>query len=88
MPISSIEFILSMEVISTTIGIPNIGETWLKKRDIDLQSYKMYLKPPYKTTPKHVFPFRYLLDRYAPLMRLIMKYFTCEVGIQGGISTT
>jgi len=25
-----------------------------------------------------VFPFRYLKDEYAPLMKLIMKYFSCE----------
>lgn len=27
-----------------------------------------------------VFPFRYLRDTYAPLMKLIIKYFTCEGG--------
>ena len=26
-----------------------------------------------------MFPFSHLLDRYAPLMKVIMKYFTCEV---------
>ena len=25
-----------------------------------------------------VFPFRYLKDEYAPFMKLIMKYFSCE----------
>ena len=27
---------------------------------------------------QRVFPFRYLKDEYAPLMKLIMKYFSCE----------
>lgn len=40
--------------------------------------YEPYLKPRYKDYNKSIFPFSHLLERYAPLMRIIMKYFTCE----------
>ena len=38
----------------------------------------MYLKPAYKVALKHIFPFIHLLDKYTLLMKMIMKYFTCE----------
>lgn len=76
--IPRVDFTVWRKIISIATWIPNTREIWFKKRDIDLQSYKMYLKTPYKTSPKHVFPFRHLLDRYAPIMKWIMKYFTCE----------
>jgi len=71
--IAGVEFTVSRKIISTTTGIPNTGEIWFKKEDIDIQNYTMYLKAPYKTTPKHVFPFRHLQERYDPLMKFIMK---------------
>ena len=40
--------------------------------------YEPYLKPRYKDHNKSIFPFFHLLDIYAPMMRIIMKYFTCE----------
>ena len=32
----------------------------------------------YKDYKKSIFPFSHFLERYAPMMRVIMKYFTCE----------
>ena len=75
--IAGVVFTLSKDTISTTTGIPNNEEFWFKSRDLDLDSYKMYLKLAYKASPTHIFPFRQLLEKYAPLMKLIMKYFTC-----------
>ncbi len=46
--------------------------------DLDIENYKPFLKPHYKDAPKHIFPFRQFLDRYAPLIKMIMRYFTCE----------
>lgn len=46
--------------------------------NLDLEEYKPYLKSQYKGAHSHVFPFRYLLERYAPFMKAIMKFFTCE----------
>lgn len=62
------------------IGIPNSREIQFKREDLDLQNYKMYLKAQYKATPTYIFPFRHLLERYTPLMKIIMKYFTFEGG--------
>ena len=76
--IAGLVFTLSAESISIATRIPNNGETWLKCRDIDLENYKMYLKPSYKADPKCIFPFKCLLEMYAPLMKMIMKYFTRE----------
>lgn len=76
--IDGVVFTLLVDTIATATGIPNTGELWFKNKYLDLENYKMYLKPPYKTARKHISPFRHLLDKYAHLMKMIMKYFTCE----------
>ena len=45
---------------------------------MDLSYYEPFLKPNHQQGCKAVFPFSHLLERYALLMRLIIKYFTCE----------
>lgn len=46
--------------------------------NLDLEEYKPYLKSQYKGAHPHVFPFKDMLERYAPLMKAFMKFFTCE----------
>ena len=55
-----------------------MGEKWFKQTNLEMSYFEPYLKPRYKDHHKSIFPFSYLLDRYAPMMRIIMKYFTCE----------
>ena len=76
--IVGIEFNFTLEAISTTNGIPNHGEYWFKGMNLDDEYFKPYLKSAYKDAPLQVFPFIYLLDKYAPLMKSIMRFFTCE----------
>jgi len=76
--LASVTFTLTPKTVSLATGIPNIGELWHKKQQIDRQHYEPYIKPNFLRQLKRVFPFRYLKDEYAPLMRLIMKYFSCE----------
>ena len=76
--IVGLEFNFALESISIATGIPNHGEYWFKGMNVDDEYYKPYLKSTYKYDPLHVFPFRYLLDKYAPLMKSIMMLFTCE----------
>ena len=76
--IAGVEFNLSADVISSTTSIPSHGQKWFKGMDIDLEDYELLGKPQARENPEYIFPFRHLLNRYAPLMRLIMKYFTCE----------
>ena len=72
------DFLVSTEVIASATGIPSQGEIWFKGMDLDIQNYIIFLKPQYKEAPSHVFPSRKLLNKYIPLMNMIMKYFTCE----------
>ena len=58
--------------------IPSVGEMWFKHANLDLSYYETFLKPRYKDDFKSIFPFSHLLERYVPLMRVIMKYFTSE----------
>lgn len=76
--LAGVTFTLTLETVSLEKCIPNIGELWHKKQQIDRQHYEPYIKPNFLRQLKRVFPFRYLKDEYAPLMRLIMKYFSCE----------
>lgn len=76
--LAGVTFTLTPESISLATGIPNIGEQWNKRQQIDRKHYEPYIKPGYLRKLSKVFPFRYLKDSYAPLMKLIMKYFSCE----------
>jgi len=76
--LAGVTFTLTPETVSLATGIPNIGEPWHKKQHIDRHNYEPYIKPNCLRQLKRVFPFRYLKDEYVPLMRLIMKYFSCE----------
>ena len=74
-----VNFELSSESIAKATGIPDIGERWFKQKKLDLSYYEPYLKPSCQQSCKDVFPFSHLLERYALLMRKIIKYFTYEV---------
>ena len=73
-----VTFDLSIDAIANATGIPSVGEKWFKQANIDMSYFEPYLKPMYKYHNKSIFPFSHLLDRYAPMMRIIMKYVTCE----------
>ena len=60
------------------IGIPYIGEQWHKKKKVERHHYEPYIKGSCLSHLTRVFPFRFLKYEYAPLMKLIMKYFICE----------
>ena len=45
---------------------------------IERELYEPYIKASCLSQLTRVFPFRFLRDDYAPLVRLIMKYFSCE----------
>ena len=76
--ISGMIFKISTEDIGRTTRIPNSGEKWFKILYLDVQNYKSFIKGHYKYAIKKVFPFGQLFDRFAPLMRVIMKYFIGE----------
>lgn len=47
--------------------------------DLDARLYEPYLKALYRGNNKKIFPFGQLLNRFSPMMKIIVKYFTCEV---------
>ena len=73
-----VSFTLTLETIAVAIGIPNVGEQWNKGQLVGKEHYEPYIKASYQKQMSRVFPFRYLRDTYAPLMKLIIKYFTYE----------
>ena len=76
--ISSIDFSFSMASITLATGLPDNGEYWFKEMSLDLENYNPFLKTLYRDTHTHFMPFRYLLEKYAPLMKTIMRFFTYE----------
>ena len=40
--------------------------------------YELYIRPSYVRQLSQVFPFRFLKESHAPLMKLIIRYFSCE----------
>jgi len=71
-------FTISSTIIVDATGIPNVRERWFKAQNLDHNYYEPYLKPRYRNERKRFFPFSHLLDTYSPMMKIIMKYFTCE----------
>jgi len=69
---------LFTSIISASIGILDVGEKWFKHGDLERHYYEPYMKPGYRNERRGYFPFSHLLDKYAPLMKIIMKYFSCE----------
>ena len=75
---AGVNFTLTPETISQVTGIPNVGEEWNKRQKLDRVHYEPYIRPSYVRQLSRVFPFRFLKESYAPLMRLIIRYFSCE----------
>ena len=63
-------------------------EKWHKKRKVERHHYEPYIKNNYLSKLTKVFPFKFLRDEYAPLMRLIMKYLSCEEGFPTSMPIT
>ena len=76
--VAGLDFKFSPRSVSKDTKIPYHGEKWFKQAHLDLEDYKPFIKHEHRDTCTVVFPFSYLLDSYAPLMKVIMKYFTCE----------
>ena len=76
--LAGVDFELSSDTIAQATGLPDVGEKWFKRENLDMSFYEPFLKPRYKEGCKTIFPFSHLLERYAPVMKVIMKYFTCE----------
>jgi len=73
-----VTFTLSSAIILAAIGIPNVGEKWFKQGDLERHYYEPFIKPRHINEIKGYFPFSHILDIYAPMMKIIMKYFSCE----------
>ena len=78
--LAGLTFSVSTYVIAAATWIPNMGEKWFKSKDLEDKYYEPFIKPRYRNERRRFFPFNYLLDRYAPMMKIIMKYFSCEGG--------
>ena len=76
--LAGINFTLSLAIIAEATRMPDVGEKWNKRQNINKQHYEPYIKSKYHSKLGKVFPFKFLEDRYVPLMKLIIKYFTCE----------
>lgn len=76
--LAGVDFTLSTEIVAQATGIPNVGEEWNKRQLLDKFHFDPYIKPVFMRQITPVFPFRFLKDEYAPLMRFIIRYFTCE----------
>ena len=69
---------MTPKTISEATGIPNIGEEWNKRQQLDRAYYEPYIRPGYMRQLNRVFPFRFLKESYVLLMKLIIRYFGCE----------
>jgi len=73
-----VSFTLIPITIAAATSIPNVGEQWNKGQHVGREHYEPYIKVGYHRQINRVFPFKYLQNIYAPLMKLIIKCFTYE----------
>lgn len=73
-----VTFTVLPSIILEATKIPNVGEKWYKAQNLDENYYEHYIKPQHKSQVKRLFPFKFLENMYVPLMKVIIKYFTCE----------
>ena len=78
MTLVGVTFIVSPSIITNATRIQNVGEKWYKAQDLDENYYEPYIKPKYRNEGKRLFPFKFLEDKYGRIIKIIMKYFTCE----------
>lgn len=76
--LAGISFTLSTAIILAATGIPDVGEKLFKQGDLERHYYEPYMKPRYQNERRGYFNFSHLLDRYSPMIKIIMKYFSCE----------
>ena len=55
--LAGVNFTLTPETISEATEIPNIGEEWNKREQLDRAYYKPYIRPGYLRQLSRVFPF-------------------------------
>ena len=75
---AGVKFTFSVASISLATGILDHGEYWFKGMNLDLVHYTSFLKTPYMEIHTHIIPFVYMLEKYAPLMKVVLKFFTYE----------
>jgi len=73
-----VTFTLTPEIIAEAKSILNVFGQWNKGQLVDRDHYEPYVKASFQMHIGGFFPFRYLQDTYAPLMKLIIKYYSCE----------
>ena len=71
--IAGVNFTQSTDLLAEAMGIPNHGEKWFKNQDLDIQNYKPYLRRHYQQHMKNICPVGHLLEKYTPLMKIIMN---------------
>ena len=76
--LAGLTFTISPTVISEATRIPNVGDKWCKGQDLDEGYYEPYIKTQFRNQVKRLLPFKFLQNKYVPLMRIIIKYFTSE----------
>lgn len=77
--IACIYFTISTDILVEATCMPNHGETWFKNQDLALQNYQPYLIRHHQQYMKNIFIVGHLLEKYTPLMKIIMKYSTSKV---------
>ena len=55
--LAGVTFTVSTAIISAATGIPNVGEKWFKKSNLEENYFEPFLKPRYKNERKRFFPF-------------------------------
>ena len=77
--VGDIELSLIEEFVSHAIGLPQTSERWYKGKHVKNDDWKEFLTRAHrKTKYKSGFPSRLLMKKWRSLLKLVIRYVTCE----------
>jgi hypothetical protein len=78
--IAGITFRVTEETLSIVTKIPPRGEKWFKGMPLDILCYEDFIKPNYLNGKIGAgIPSQYLWEPFQKLLKVIGRYFTCEI---------
>jgi len=72
------EIIIIEKFVADATSLPTTREKWFKGYELDISTFKQFVKPEFSDKFATTFPTIYLQDHYNELLKVIQRYFMCE----------
>ena len=77
--IGNLHLVITEVLIAKATKLPQKGERWFKKREINRAKWKHFLFPLLENFYyKHGYPMKFLKPQWSHILQLIIRYITCN----------